>query len=241
MPHLLLLLAALLVFASGAHAQATRLVVVVADAELAAPVPGVRAVANGVDAMTDAQGRAGWQGLAPGAVRVEVRSAGHAPLDTVLSVPDGQTVVAVLPLTPLALAPVEVEAESRNDALLRRRGFFERREGRSGVFLTRGELDARGAVQLSDAFSGVAGVRVDRSGGQAALVSARRGGCQPVVFIDGTEASYLASQIDSLPLTDVAAIEIYRGPSEVPMLFARRGSRTPCGAVLVWTRIEARD
>lgn len=238
-PLLLLLLAVSV--PAGAQVAPTRLVVVVADGVSREPLAGVRVEAAGVAGATDAQGRAGWQGLPPGEIAVAVRPVGYAPLDTVLTVASGQTLVAVLTLAPATLGEALVESESLNDAMLRRRGFFERREGRAGIFLTRAEIERRGAIQFSDVFRSMLGFRVERERGQAAIVSSRNPTCRPEVFVDGTRAAGMADQIDALLLAGVAAVEIYRGPSETPMSFSRRGPGAPCGAVLVWTQIDAGD
>lgn len=230
------LLVTVLAQARTADAQPTRLVVVVVDAALGEPAVGVRTEAAGVSAMTDEQGRAGWQGLPPGRVAVAVRSALYAPLDTMLSIGAGETVVAGLALRPLSLGSVTVEAETRNEVRLRRQGFYDRRERRTGAFLTRADIDRRGAVALSQLFITIPGVRVD--GGR--VVSSRNPMCSPEVFLDGTLAGGLGGRVDMFPLADIAAIEVYRGPSEVPIQFRGRGGRDGCGAILIWTQIENR-
>ena len=80
--------------------------------------------------------------------------------------------------------------------------------------------------------------RVQREGGVTSLVSSRRRGCAMAIFVDGTEAAYLAHTIDALPFDDIAAVEIYRGPAEVPIEYTQTRSNETCGAVLVWTRMH---
>ena len=60
-------------------------------------------------------------------------------------------------------------------------------------------------------------------------------GCEPAVFIDGVRIRGGAATIDELvsPL-DIAGIEIYRGPADVPVEFG--GPGTNCGAIVIWTR-----
>jgi hypothetical protein len=64
--------------------------------------------------------------------------------------------------------------------------------------------------------------------------------CFLAVFLDGImiqDGSTAAGQdIDANVLNDVAAIEVYRGASEVPTRF--RQSAAGCGAVLLWTKVD---
>ena len=59
-------------------------------------------------------------------------------------------------------------------------------------------------------------------------------GCEPAVFIDGVRIHGGAAAIDELvsPI-EIAAVEVYRGPSEVPVEFS--GPETGCGAIVIWT------
>ena len=61
-----------------------------------------------------------------------------------------------------------------------------------------------------------------------------RGGCRPDLVLDGVPLRPLASLAidDYLTSQEVEAIEVYRGV-ETPFRF---GS-SPCGAVVVWTRV----
>lgn len=226
--------------AASANAQ-TSLTLIVRDAGTAAPLAGAQLVVSGVSGSTDAFGRADLLGVEPGQVRIEAAYSGYIALDTTIAIEQSVSNLALLPLRPdlEMLGDVVVEAESVNDAVLRRRGFFERRETRSGVFRTREELDRRGASQFADVFRGVPGVRVQRRGGVTSLVSTRRRGCLMQMYIDGTEMTYLAGNVDAVPFDDIAAVEVYRGPAEVPLEYTQTKSQETCGAVLVWTRIVA--
>lgn len=229
---------ALLVLAAGASAQ-TSLTILVRDAETQGPLPGARLEVGGVVGAADEFGTAELVGMDPGPLRLSASFTGYFPLDTTVTIRGGVPTVVTLPLASdtRALGDVVVEAESINDAVLRRRGFFERREGRTGVFITRDELDRRGAKLFSDVFSGVNGVRVRRERGLTSLLSSRRRGCRVAIYVDGMDAAYLAETLDSLPFDDIAAVEIYRGPAEIPIEYTRTRAEEACGAVLVWTQI----
>ena len=191
----------------------------------------------------DALGQAHLSGVPAGDVPITASYPGYATLDTLVTVAAGASNLAVLTLRSEArdLGDVVVEAETPNDAVLRRRGFYDRQNSHTGVFFTREDLDRRGVTLFSDIFGPVAGVQVQRTGGGAQLISSRRRGCLMSVFLDGNEMAFIALNIDALPFDDVAAVEIYRGPSEIPLEYSYQKQDNTCGAVLVWTRIAASD
>ena len=236
-------IALLVALAAVASAQTAELTLLVRDGLTSSPVSGASLTVAGLSGAADDFGRAELLGVEPGPLRVVARGPGYAVLDTTLQIPAESHVVAVLPLAPEVehLGEVTVEAETVNDGLLRRRGFFARRQQRAGVFITREELDQRGASQVADVFGGVAGVRVQHDAAGTSLVSSRRRGCLMAMYIDGTEMTYLARNLDALPYDDIAAVEVYRGPAEVPLEYTQTKSQETCGAVLIWTRIVAAD
>ena len=231
-----------LAFASGAsHAQTAELTILVRDAETAAPLPGATLTVAGLTGAADDFGRAELVGVDLGTLRVGASQFGYVAADTVLTIDRAEPIVVVLALAPdiESLGGVTVEATTINDEVLERRGFFSRREREAGTFITREELDQRGANQFADVFRGVAGVRVQATSGGTSLVSSRRRGCLMQMYLDGTEMTYLAQNINAVPFDDIAAVEIYNGPSRVPVEYTQTKSQETCGAVLVWTRIVA--
>ena len=230
----------LLALSVSASAQSS-LTLLVRDAETSAPIPGVQLTVGEAVGAADAFGAAELVGVEPGRLRVQATYVGYVSLDTTLLVAESEADIVVLSLQPdvEALEEILVEAETINDAVLRRRGFFERRDQRTGVFLTRQQLDQRGASQFADVFRSVPGVRVQSQAGVTSLVSSRRRGCLMAIYIDGTEATYLSRNVNALPYDDIAAVEVYRGPAEVPIEYTQTKSQETCGAVLVWTRIVA--
>lgn len=148
----------------------------------------------------------------------------------------------------LALAPgsATAQADGESDTAfepgspsyerLERSGFFRRRARGEGWFLTRYDpLFQR--RRLSDVLRGAPGVNVDEGGGGARVSNARSGRtCPYAVFVDGTYTSI--RNIDELTAEDVDAIEVYRGPAEVPLAYRAPSYDRTCGALLVWTRIE---
>ena len=69
-------------------------------------------------------------------------------------------------------------------------------------------------------------------------ISAGHGPCWMDVYIDGVQVQNwnpsLSQSLDSFPLGQVHAVEVYRGPSETPEAFKQAWSA--CGVVLLWTK-----
>jgi hypothetical protein len=83
--------------------------------------------------------------------------------------------------------------------------------------------------RLIDVLRGVSGLRVEcRSACTAQMV--RSTTCEPKFFLNGFPAG---AEILMTPVPDLAGVEIYRGPSEMPGEFL--GSNSMCGALSIWT------
>jgi outer membrane receptor protein involved in Fe transport len=116
---------------------------------------------------------------------------------------------------------------------------FRRRTG-AGKYFTAKDIEERGAFKVTDMLRGVAGVRVNDSGGVASVSMARSiggisgSGCTPPVFLDGLKLMLDPMElINSIPMEAITGIEIYKGPSTVPGEFMDGAA---CGAIVVWTR-----
>ena len=155
----------------------------------------------------------------------------------------------------VGLAPVTVaaapEAATR---YLDKAGYFERKGSGQGVYLDGPELERRRekAPEFVDVLEGIPGVSMLALGGQSTVRAFRLRGMDsmeracshPVVYVDGV---LLVSNPDPMPWSavvrelngavqpeDLLAIEVYRGPSEVPTAYA--GAESGCGVILIWTR-----
>ncbi len=233
----------LLALIPSLHAQETVLTIVVRAGDTGAPLSGAVLEVGGARGAADMLGQAELVGVPPGPLAVSATFPGYVALDTTITVVADDANLTVLTLQSDArdLGDVVVEAESVNDAMLRRQGFFERRDRSTGVFLTRQELDQRGTTMFSDVFRAVPGIRVQRQGqgGRTSIVSQRRRGCEMAIFFDGVEMAGGALNADAIPYDNIAAVEIYRGPAEVPSQFNYQRMRETCGAILIWTRMVA--
>ncbi|MDR2734874.1 MAG: TonB-dependent receptor [Spirochaetota bacterium] len=99
----------------------------------------------------------------------------------------------------------------------------------------RDALAATGKATLAEALaSGVAGVRVERSGGRekGAQISIRgMGGQRVLILIDGQPAAGTAGELPVIPVSEIARVEILRGAAS-----ARYGDRALGGALNIITK-----
>ncbi len=197
---------------------------------------------------SDANGQVIVGGIAPGEHLVAIELLGYQTERLRIGFgarADVRADVALLP-APVELPPVEVEAR-RQDAALKRSGFYSRRRALAGTFIT-GEPLAHKVERgqgLSDALRGVLGIRVvPRARGSGYIVESTRGrisltrSCTPAIYVNGMfhdMSSPTEGLDDVVPLADVAAIEVYAGPAEMPYEF-QGATGGACGAILIWTK-----
>lgn len=135
----------------------------------------------------------------------------------------------------IPLPALVVDVRSRH---LDRVGFFERKARGTGEFLTRSQIEAKHPLTGTDVVRGVPGVRVLalRPGG-ARSITTGRGSCRFRYLVDGNRMGP-DFEMDEIPPHWIEAVEIYRGPSEVPAQFSSwpRSLPAACGVILVWTR-----
>ncbi len=184
----------------------------------------------------------------PGRYTLRGEALGYAPAGGgPVEVGRGRLTVVELRLAPEAipLEPLVVVGTPRLFHL-EMAGFYDRRERTSGVFLTREELGRRNPERLTDLFWGIPGARLiqDQTGQYAVYFrgAERTGGriCWPRVFLDrqlvhpgGFEGgpAVLNGLMDPL---DLAGLEVYRTPAEIPSEFS--GPNSACGVILLWSR-----
>ena len=131
---------------------------------------------------------------------------------------------------------------SPRSSRLDRTGFYDRLSVDVGVFVTAADIAKSGALEVSDVFRRQPGVWVSslttsRLGFMQNRVLLRRG-CIPALYVDDAfvrEATQPAPLIDEIVRPgEIAGIEIYRGPSEIPLRYG--GALGSCGVIVIWTR-----
>ncbi len=236
---------------SHVGAQERSAVVVVRDSVTRQPLAGVLVA-------RDSGGRAFATTDSGGVVRLTVSAAtrqvhltrlGYAP--RWLELPDASALSLDVVIAPAVhtLGEVAVEAKALPNVPERLREFEERRASkRSAVFITRPEIVKRNTNRLTDLFRGIAAVKVADSAGVRVVVSARSvlprinstGGselryCLLRVIVDG-QPKETGFPLDLIEANEVYGLEVYQGPSTVPMQYASYGRDANCGVILVWTR-----
>jgi TonB-dependent Receptor Plug Domain/Carboxypeptidase regulatory-like domain len=237
-----LLVAAVLAGPAATGAQIVRGVVV--EAETRTPVRDAVVELLGVDAHALASDRTDSAGVfmvtAPqgGAFIVRARHPAFvASAGDSVRVAAGEMIRVELRLgrTVIPLDPLIVTARSSGPLA----GFEERRRASSfGRFLTRAQIDARGAGRTTDLLRGMPGVTLAPVRGRSTRVLVRMhsglGVCSPSVWIDGVQVSQLPESTldDMLSPGAIEAVEVYNSVSSVPPQFVSG----VCGAMMFWTR-----
>ncbi|MCY3601073.1 MAG: TonB-dependent receptor [Gemmatimonadetes bacterium] len=205
--------------------------------------------------MTDGSGRFMFSDLDPGAYRVTVDHLTFDPLNQLVYLPSDRTVQVDFELSvdPIELAPIVVTA--LREKRLELQGFYDRRElGEAigaGVFLTRDDIQGAGAIRVTHYLGRIPGVRTECGGGanNNCVIRMTRGvpslsnraeyGCMNAnVYLDGVrvirDGGGADDSIDNFVSPgEIAGIEVYRGPSELPAEFG--GAVGRCGAIVIWT------
>jgi carboxypeptidase family protein/TonB-dependent receptor-like protein len=191
------------------------------DAEVS--VPG-----TGLQEHTGETGTFTLSGLPAGTQTLDVRALGFEPKRMVVD------------LTPARLTTVDVGLEHRVQTLdvvtvygtsTRSLAEFERRRRAGwGHILTPAQIADRHALNVSDLFRTIPGVRVSPTRGFGKAVRLR-GGCLPTVYLNGMRMSDdAATMIDELASADeITAVEVY-STAERPAEFWGNN----CGTVVLW-------
>ncbi len=248
-----LALVALMACASSALAQdrATTIVFGKVRAASGGPVTGADVWIEGTQlrAASSDSGEFLLNGAPPGRVTVFARRLGFYPDSKRVLLKPGDTkqVHFVLEKMQAELDAVLVTTQPGEDGRLSE--FWTRRGAGFGVFMTRADIEKRRAQRSVDLFRMVNGLRVLSAddGGMTRLVSSRQSvpstrgrgrgvatSCSMQYYVDGIFMPPGWFSVDQLTPDMIEAIEIYRGPSEIPARFNQKD--TACGLVVIWTR-----
>ena len=187
--------------------------------------------------ITDERGHFAFERVAPGSYVLRAAFVGRLTLQDTLQVRRASDlrVSMTLPISPVDLEPIVVTVQRmrRN----RSRASKRARSNRQGTFITRGQIEQRNPLLISDLLRGVPGATFERrSGGRYTMRF--EGNCRPVIWVDGNRVfdpswEGIDYSIDDLVAAEqVEAVEVYRGAGGVPIQFGP----SSCGAVVIWTR-----
>src|SRR6266436_537373 len=176
--------------------------------------------------------------LEAGSYVVQVHAVGYIPSAKAFDITTGQSVTHVFQLTTVPPVLPEVVVSGRRGSVVGRRfeDFDRRRASKRGQFLTRAEIEARNAVNLSDLLQTMRGIRTECAGFTCIVETVRSAhGCRPAFFVDGRMSSTFGP---TTPVRDIEGIEVYLGPSETPAEYL--GPDSGCGVIGVWTKSSPR-
>jgi hypothetical protein len=176
----------------------------------------------------------------PGDVRLHASLLGFGEAESSVEVAPGQTVQVEVRLgtTPIDLDPIIVTATSADLRVGRLADFRYRSQRGWGTFIMQEEIERRVMTRLTTLIA-EHGFEVTGSPARTGNILNRRYACAPAIYVDGVLVTHDFDSdadfpIDMIHPLDVAGIEIYRGPAQVPAEFA--GSNARCGVIAIWTR-----
>jgi hypothetical protein len=205
-------------------------------------IPGVEIRINGgaFVARTNDAGGFRFAGVPVGRADVLIRRMGFAPTMSSVVLREGRIDSLAVHLAVVAAAlpglRVEDEADARSHRLLA--GFWERRSQGFGNFMTRDQIEARNASNFVDLVRQVPSASIVSVNGRSVIRFKRAIGprdCPPQYWIDGMRLEQASP--DEFTPGDLEGIEIYAGPSTIPVQFAPRPTTYTCGAIILWTRV----
>ncbi len=191
-------------------------------------------------ALADASGKFEVRNVKAGFHTLDVRRIGYRPLVVDLEIPVGHPRVEIrieMNTLPAELEGVVVEGEEPLYGGRKLRRFWKRWQSGIGQFITAFEIEQRNPTVPTDLLENIPGLLLRRGpfGNNAVELARPVQGCaSPTFFLDGARVG--KNDIDAtVNPRDIAGIEIYTRPSQVPAEFNIRGEPS-CGVIAVWMR-----
>ncbi len=237
------ILVGILLAAPWARAQSNRATLsgTIVDKVSGAPLAKVEIILTGNSrtVVSDSVGDFRFDSLPSGLVRFLVRAAGYPITPLVVALVPGEHMARTVELDSSSAAGGSAQSLPRVSvaappAVDRRLVDFERRRVTGqGQYITREQIDAAGYANLQDAMRSLRGVEVHCGGGSGCFIQMTRAPmqCKPEYIVDERVDPYFGPTI---PIKDIAALEIYTGASDVPGEFAGRSAG--CGVIAIWTK-----
>jgi hypothetical protein len=205
--------------------------------------------------LTDAAGGFRIDGLPAGSQRVFVRRIGYRAIDTNLAFPIGRTLQRRFELTRAVTLDSVIVNEAAVDKGMA--SFEDNRRLGLGHFLTRADLaKLEGGPSTSSVLQSFNGLSMVRGQGGRAWITGAHGlrlvnpdaqdktlgahqSCYAQVYLDRTPIyqgrdSEPLFDVNSIPPSQIEAIEYYATPAQTPAEYTRLNST--CGVLVIWTR-----
>lgn len=223
---------------SGQDGSTSRIVGRVLDAANDRPVAGVTVRLVDLERVTtsDDRGRFAFDSVPAGDHRLRVRHLGYDSRSRVVSIGPRRSagVTIHVPRKPVEAEDLRVTVQTEPRVPnLDEEGFYRRREKGFGHFYGPQYLTRWSGTRLGHILGRTPGIRSRRAATGGAFRTRNRLRC-PVgsgmkFFVDGQE---WGSSPPSWPTTEIAAVEVYDGVSQMTGMPYLPG---PCGAVFIWT------
>ena len=234
----LILLLTMVLAARQAEAQAT-VTGQVLDNGTGRPLLGVEVLLEDTQhrTVTDSAGRFLMAGLPTGRRILLFRSLGYRPVRSFLILVrgdtarvDGQMVAEGVQLDSLTVTGRPVVSMGLD-------GFAERRSRGFGKFFDSTELRRRDQMHTADLLGRFASIEISRQPSTWFAFNRRRN-CAFEIRLDGAVIGgggfSTPPDLRSFGVNNLAAVEIYQTPGEVPLEYG--GRNAACGVILLWTR-----
>ena len=207
----------------------------------------IRDRASGLRAMSDSLGAFSLSDVPDGDRILDVRRIGFTAESFPIALVFGHDRRVALQLTRIVQAlPDErvhgvLDKPARYADTRRYDEFYSRRAMGFGTFLTREDIDRQFKTNTPELLQGMAGMKVKRIGNEWKVQSMQ---CQlgipsladPSesirVFINGRDVGD-ASELTTVNPAEIEAMEVYKGPGELPAEARGKG----CAAIFIWTRV----
>ena len=194
-------------------------------------------------ASSDGAGKFLLEAPAPGGYRVRVQRIGYRVYESAMVLNSRGETNLTIPLAAVAVELPPVTVEAVQDGYLLNRGFYMRKTSERGTFLDPAAVEklATKAKLATDILVRIPGVRIYQGAPQlrtcrTVTQTSSEGAMDitgyPHIYIDGVMGG--TEIMWSLQPNDILAVEVYMGPSQVPLVYG--GTSTPCGVILIWTK-----
>lgn len=185
---------------------------------------------------TDDSGEFELAKVRPGMLQLQFRRLGYQPDTVELLVLAGKTVPLEVKLARLNVQLTPIVITGHADLKGWRADYYHRKAIGFGHFISAADIEKRNPGQMTDMFRTLPGVTVGQSRGIIRSPVRFRGkSCAPLVWLDGSPLSAGEFDVNAVPPSSVAAVEIYTS-SVVPPNFVTPLVTRPCGVIVFWSK-----
>lgn len=191
---------------------------------------------SGLETSTADDGSFSLSGLPTGSYLLETRAIGYQPSTEIITLmPDSAITVSTTLDRLVVMDTVQVRAMRMRMLGPQMAGFDERRRRGIGKFLGPDELQKMTAIETTDLFRMMPGVRVvsGSNGDRVVLRGDFRGYCTPNVFVDGMRMPAMDDINSYVFPADIRAVETYVSGITAPPEYSNGFSN--CGSIVIWT------